>query len=477
MFIRSRAMARITPLIFLTLPGACAVIPDQTPTVSPKPVSSYETQQSFAAPEARWPSDAWWKNWGDSNLDALVTEALASNPTLAETAARLARAEAEAELAGAPLYPDLTANGQIAEQRLSQNYVYPPGSIPKYWRSYPQTTANMSWELDLWGKNHAALAAATSEAEAAQADLAQARLVLSSSLASAWAELARLCATRDTNAAAVEVREKTVDLMRQRQTQGLETEIAVRRAESRLASARGDLKATDEMIALQKNGIAQLLGAGPDRALSIPRPHIDLAGAPGLPSNLAFGLLGRRPDVVAARLRVEASERGIEHAEKAFYPNVNLSALIGFQSLSVEDFARHGSLFGAVGPAVSLPIFDGGRLRGQLHETWADRDLAVADYDRTLSTALREVADTAVSLKALGDRLAEAEAANRSAEEAWRKMSNRYQGGLATALDALTAEDEMLASRHPVDDLRSRAFALDAALAKALGGGWQQTTI
>jgi outer membrane protein TolC len=86
------------------------------------------------------------------------------------------------------------------------------------------------------------------------------------------------------------------------------------------------------------------------------------------------------------------------------------------------------------------------------------------------------VADTAVSQKALGDRLAEAEAANRAAEEAWHRMRHRYEGGLATALDALTAEDEMLGSRHPVDDLRSRAFALDAALAKALGGGWQQTT-
>jgi NodT family efflux transporter outer membrane factor (OMF) lipoprotein len=439
-------------------------------------VSTYKTEQSFAAPEAKWPSDAWWKTWGDSNLDALVAEALASNPTLVEAAARLTRAAAEAELAEAPLFPSLTANGQLAEQRLSQNYLYPPGTIPKYWRSYPQTTANLSWELDLWGKNRAALAAATSEAEAARADVAQARLVLSSSVASAWAELARLYATRDTNVAAVDVREKTATLMRQRQTEGLETEIAVRRAESRLAASRGDLNATDEMIALQKNAIAHMLGAGPDRGLSISRPHLQLASAPGLPSNLALGLLGRRPDIVAARLRAEASESGIERAEKAFYPNVNLASVIGFQSLSMDEFARHGSMFGSIGPAVSLPIFDGGRLRSELRSSRADRDLAVADYDRTLSTALREVADTAVSLKALGDRLAEAETANRDAEDAWRKMRRRYEGGLATALDALTAEDEMLATRHPVDDLRSRAFALDANLAKALGGGWGETT-
>jgi NodT family efflux transporter outer membrane factor (OMF) lipoprotein len=473
MLIRSRIPERLAPLIVLALPCACAVLPDSAPTVSPKTIGSYATQQSFAAAEAAWPADDWWKSWNDPALDGLIAEAVAGQPSVAMAMARLAQAEALAKVAGAPAYPALSVGGDLAEQRLSQNYLYPPGTIPKYWHSYPQATANLSWDPDLWGKNRAALAAATTEAEAARADLAQARLVLSASVAAAWAELARLFATRDTDAAAVEVRLKTVELMRERQVNGLENEISVRRAESRLAAARGALKADDEQIALQRNAIAHLLGAGPDRGLTLPRPRLDLSRAPGLPPQLALQLLGRRPDVVAARLRVEAGESAIDRAEAAFYPNVNLSALIGFQSLSMTDFARHASLFGSVGPALSLPIFDGGALRGQLHGARADRDLAVADYDRTLGTALRQVADAAVSLKAIGGRLSDAEESNRTAEEAASRMRRRYEGGLATALDALTAEDEMLASRHPVDDLRSRSFALDATLAMALGGGWR----
>jgi NodT family efflux transporter outer membrane factor (OMF) lipoprotein len=475
MLIRSRITTRLVPLIVLALPCACAVLPDTTPSISPKTVGSYATQQSYSGQETAWPRDDWWKAWNDPALDGLIAEALAGQPTVAMAMARLSQAEAQAELAGAPAYPSLSVGGDLAEQRLSQNYLYRPGTVPKYWRSYPQATANLAWDPDFWGKNRSALAAATSEAEAARADVAQARLVLSASVAASWAELARLFATHDTDAAAVKVRQETVELMRQRHANGLENEIAVKRAESRLAAARGALKADEEQIALQRNAIAHLLGAGPDRGLILPRPHLDLSRAPGLPPQLALELLGRRPDVVAARLRVEAGESAIDRAKAAFYPNVNLSALIGFQSLSLTDFAKHGSMFGSVGPALSLPIFDGGTLRGQLHGAWADRDLAVADYDRTLSTALREVADAAVGLKAIGGRLSEAEAANHAAEEAASRMRHRYEGGLATALDALTAEDEMLASRHPVDDLRSRSFALDATLAMALGGGWRLT--
>ena len=256
MFIRSRPIARLTSLIFLALPGACAVVPDQVPAVSPKPVSTHETHQSFAAPEARWPSDAWWKTWDDSEPRCAGRGGSGEQPHPCGSRGAPGAGRGRSRTRGGAALPLADGERPIGRAAAQPELSVSAGHDPKYWRSYPQTTANLSWDLDLWGKNRAALAAATSEAEAARADVAQARLVLSSSVASAWAELARLYATRDTNAQAVGVREKTVDLMRQRQTAGVETEIAVRRAESRLASARGDLKATDEMIALHKNAIA-----------------------------------------------------------------------------------------------------------------------------------------------------------------------------------------------------------------------------
>lgn len=475
MFTQSSVSARVILLVFPAILGACAVLPDSAPAVSPKDVSSYAAEKSFVSPQGEWPSDAWWVSWGDTELNALVTEAFSNKPTLKEAAARLAKAEASAQLAGAPEYPDLSLNGEIPWEKQSRNGLMPAAMLPKEWRTYPQATANLSWELDLWGKNRAAFAAATSEVEASAADYAQARLELSSSVASAWAEMARLWSVRDTAESAQDIRHKTLQLMQKRYQQGLENDIAVQRAESRLATARGDLAAADEQISLQRDALAALLGKGPDRGLTILRPRLRLAHAQGLPPQLGLNLLGRRPDIVAARLRVESTTSSIDKAEASFYPDVNLSALIGFQSLSIESFTKSGSLYGSVGPALTLPIFDGGKLRGELRGAWADRDLAVAQYDDTLTGALRQVADAAVSLKALGGRLTAAEQANLAAEKAWQKMRNRYEGGLSTALEVLTAEDDMLSSRRSVDDLRSRAFALDAQLARALGGGWQQT--
>ena len=467
--------AKLATLIWLPMVASCATLPDLPPAPAPKQIDALAGERAFAAPPAEWPSEEWWTSWGDPALDAVMAEALAGSPDMAAAAARLARAGADAEVAGAALLPSLDLNGEITKQRQSENYLTPAVMMPSPWRSYPQATANLSWELDLWGKNRAALAAASGAELAARADVAQARLLLSSSLASAWAELAHLHATRDTAAAALDVRAKTAALMRDRRDHGLETDAALRRADSRLAAARGDIAATDEQLALQRNAIAALMGAGPDRALSIPRPRIDLAAAPGLPPDLALGLLGRRPDVVAARLRIEAAEGRFDRQEAEFYPDVNLSAFIGLQSLGIETFARHGSLIGSIGPALSLPIFDGGRLRGQLKGARADRDLAVADYDSTLTRALHEVADAATSMRALDQRLDAASAANAAAEDAWKLQRQRYLGGLATALDVLTVEDEMLSSRRALDDLRSRAFAIAATLAKSLGGGWRAT--
>jgi len=475
----SVTLFRLVPLVSVLASVACAALPEARSELKPKPVSAYATAQSLPAGTlgageavaADWPSDHWWRGWRDPALDALVEEALVGSPTLAMAIARVDKAQADAQIAGAADYPSLSVEAEITRQRQSANYITPPAFTPRPWRSYPQATLNLSWDLDFWGRNRAALAAATSQAEAARADLAQARLVLSASLASSWAEFARLWARHDIAAAAFEVRAKTVDLMTLRQKQGLETLAAVRRAESRAAAARGDLAALDEFLALQRNAIAALLGAGPDRGLSLPRPHMDLAQAPGLPPDLALGLLGRRPDVIAARLRVEAAESQTESRTAAFYPDVKLSGFLGNQSLGIASFSRSDSRIGSIGPALTLPLFEGGLLRGQLRGAQAERDEAVADYDQTLTTALRDVADVAAQEKALGDRLSSAQAANSAAEEAWSLQRQRYEGRLASALEVLTAEDDMLSSRAGLADLQSRAFTLDAALSKALGGG------
>lgn len=456
--------------------AACASLPLPRERQSQiKPVNDYATEQSFTASTGQWPTQSWWVVYGDSQLDALIAEALADSPSIAVANARLRRAQAIVEVAGAARQPQLGANASASQQKQSYNYLTPPALIEHGWNEYGRATLDFSWELDFWGKNRAALAAATSEAEAAQADAAQARLALASSIASSYAELARQHAALDTAQAAFEIRIKTVELLRSRLDNGLETLGGLRQAEARSAAAEADVLSLAEQISLQRNRIAALLGAGPDRGLDIARPAVNLAKQFALPEQLPVQLLGRRPDVIAARMRAEAAAKRIDQARASFYPNVNLTAFIGVQSLGLDMLTENGSSIGAVGPAISLPIFTGGKLRGQLHSAGAEHAEAVANYDRAVVQALQEVADAAVSQRALGAQIAKADTAVDAAREAWRIQNNRYSGGLSTYLDVLSAEDYLLSNTRLQSDLHSRSFALDVALVRALGGGYSNT--
>ncbi|MFB0937028.1 MAG: TolC family protein, partial [Propionivibrio sp.] len=194
----------------------------------------------------------------------------------------------------------------------------------------------------------------------------------------------------------------------------------------------------------------------------------------GLPRELPANLLGRRPDVVAARLQTEAQLRRIDQKKAEFYPNVNLAAFIGVQSLGLNMLTRSGSTPGSIGPAISLPIFTGGRLQGELRSSVAAYEETVASYNRTVTQALQEVADAGLSQKALSGRLAKAEEAVAAASEAHRVARNRYEGGLSSYLEVLSAEDVLLSSLRSLTDLQSRAFSLDVALTRALGGGYRE---
>jgi NodT family efflux transporter outer membrane factor (OMF) lipoprotein len=471
-----RAAVRAATLLYTLALTACAGLSPPADRPQPKAAESFATEQSFAAPAGNWPVEAWWKGYGDDQLDTLIDEALAGSPTIAIAQARLRRAEALAGIAASATRPQVSANATTAQQKQSQNYLSPAAMTPDGWNDYGRATLDFFWELDFWGRNRAALAAATSDADAAEADAAQARLALSTAIASEYAELARLHAALDTATAALAVRVKTVELFRQRHANGLETRGSVRQVEARRASAEGDVLAINEQLALQRNQIAALLGAGPDRGLTIARPKIDLSRSFALPAQLAAELLGRRPDVVAARLRAQAAEKRISQARAEFYPNVNLVAFIGKQSLGLDVLSEKGSTIGSVGPAISLPIFNGGRLRAQLRGAEADYAEAVANYDGTVTQALRDVADAAVSQKTLEPQLAKADEAVDAAREAWRIQNNRYEGGLSTYLDVLTAEDYLLTNLRTQSDLQSRAFSLDVALVRALGGGYATRT-
>jgi NodT family efflux transporter outer membrane factor (OMF) lipoprotein len=446
------------------------------PSPAVKEVAQLGSAQSFSAPAAAWPGDGWWHAYQDPQLDALIEEALRESPDLDLAQARLAAANATAQVAGATRLPEVTGDVLLNEGRQSYNYLIPPQALPHGWNDYGLATVNLSWELDFWGKNRSALAAALSEQRAAEVEIAQTRLILSTSVASAYAGLVDLYTLRDNAAETLALREKTVALFRQRHGFGLETLASVRQVEARQAAAQAELLALDERIGLQMNAIAALVGAGPDRGLAITRPTAQFAGSQGLPLNLALDLLGRRPDIIAARLRTEAAARRIDEKKAGFYPSVNLIAFMGVQSLGIHNLTKSGSEIGSAGPAVSLPIFNTQRLQGQLRGARAEYDASVATYNATLSNALRQVADAATSRKSLDGELAASRAAVTAAAEAHEIISKRYQGELATYLDVLTAEDALISARRSEAELETRALILDVALVRALGGGFSSSS-
>lgn len=452
--------------------SACAPVPNLGARPEVRAADSYAASQSLAGDaQARWPVANWWTAYNDPQLNALMDEAFRGAPDLAAAAARLRSAQAYAVQAGAAALPRVDASGSAAANQINTGSGLPI-KVPSNVQTIGYGTLNLSFDLDLWGKNRAQRAAALSEADAARLELEQARLALSTNIAAAYADLARLAADRAVQERALQVRLETQKLVTDRVTNGLETRAEEKQAASAVPAARAQLAGIDEQIGLTRNRIAALLGQGPDRGLSIALPKAPTE-ARAIPADVTTDLIGRRPDIAAARARVEAAASRIKVARASFYPSIRLSALAGYGALGLDNLVQgKGAAVFQAGPAISLPIFHGGELRGQYAGARAAYDEAVANYDGRVTAAYNDVADAVTSQKALATRLAESRQALTDSEQAYAIARQRYEGGLSRFLDVLTAEERVLQNRQIVAELEARAFTLDVQLVRALGGGF-----
>lgn len=463
---------RAAAALLALAPALAACVPDVGPQPQPRSAGSLASAQALPSESGQWPGEGWWQSYGDPQLDALIKEGLAGSPDIATAAARLAKAEGMAESAGAALGPNVTLNGKAGGTKQSYVNGFPKEFVPKGWKSTGDLSTGFGLDLDLFGKNRATRHAAISERDAVRIDATAARLALAASIASAYADLSRLYAERDVADQAARIRTDSAKLVADRVTNGLDTEGERAQADSQVPSSRADIAELDTSIDLVRHQLAALVGAGPDRGLAITRPQLAGLGQTALPANVGIDLVGRRPDVTAARLRVEAANQRVKAAKAAFYPDLSLSALIGVQSLGLSNLIQKDALYGNAGPALSLPIFDSGQRSGNYRSERGDYDAAVADYDRVLLGALREVADAVSNRAGLQREDKDARAALDRSEAAYRIARMRYEGGLSTYLDVLTAEDAVVAARRRVADLQARAFTIDIALIRSLGGGF-----
>ncbi|MDB5478432.1 MAG: tolC [Alphaproteobacteria bacterium] len=465
---------QITAILMAALLSGCAIILHLPEPAVMKDAASYETAQSFKANKAQWPEQNWWQRYNEPQLNDLVDEALRNSPDMAQAQARIRSSEAIAQQTRGGLFPEISVNANASEVKQSYNNGVPAAFVPQGFNDTGRVTLDFNYDLDFWGRNRAALRAATSEAEAARVEASQAQLVLTTAITAAYADLARLYADQEAAIEAVKVRKQAAALFQERFENGLENMGGVQQADALRAEAEGEVEAINENIALTKNRLAALTGAGPDRGLKITRPTIIVPASFGLPENLPVDLLGRRPDIVASRLRVDAASSRINAAKANFYPNINLSAYAGVQSLGLDLLTRSGSTIAGIGPAISLPIFDAGQRQGFFRRANADYDAAVASYNQAVTRALQDVADVAVSKKALGLRMAKTQEALDAAKKSHQVAQNRYKGGLATYIEVLRAQDTLIANKRALANIRSRGFTLDVALIRALGGGFSE---
>ncbi|MEB0204442.1 efflux transporter outer membrane subunit [Pseudomonas sp. CCC3.1] len=420
---------------------------------------------------AAWPEKSWWKCLGDGQLDGLIDEALRDSPDMQIASARAHQATAAAGAANAARMPTLNAEADVTRSRLSRSQD-PTGQGSRY-DTLRDIGLTFNYTFDLWGGQRDAWEAALGEARAAEVDAQAASLTLAADVARAYSNLGHAYSVRDLSNDDLQRTRNMLDLSKRRLQAGIDSQYQYQQTESLEASAQEQLINAEKQLKSAHIALAVLLGKGPDRGFEIARPNILSPAAVALPSTLPAELLGRRPDIVAARWRVEAASKHIAAAKTRFYPNLNLTAAAGTQSLLGDALFGSASRFMNIAPAISLPIFDGGRLRAGLDAEDANYDVAVAQYNKTLVAALGDVSDTLEQLNAMSQQISTQQRAAAIAQDSYNSGLQRYESGVGNYLDVLSIEQQLLQAQRQLADLNAEQIDLSIQLMQALGGGFE----
>lgn len=412
----------------------------------------------------------WWRAFGDAQLNQLVDTAIANSPNLRSAQARMARVQAGSDAIRGTELPQVTGSTDLTRQLFSANSIYPPplgGAV----LNTADLRATASWELDFFGKNRAALEASLGQVRAAQADADAARMLLASAVTRSYFSLVRIQAQIGVAERTLAQRTQSQSLVQDRVTAGLDTQLELQQSNGTLPEARYQVELLQEQRALALNALAALTGQ-PNTPIAPVIPQQDAIKSIATAQSIPLDLLGHRADIAAARARVEAAMHDMDNARAMFYPNINLVAFAGYSSIGFDKLLKSGSDQWGVGPAIRLPIFEGGRLRANLRGKTADLDLAVESYNSLVIEAVHDVADQLASAQAIARQQAEQAAAQGSAESAYAIATQRYKAGLGNYLQVLSAETAVLTQRRLAVDLTARALDTQVQLIRALGGGF-----
>ncbi len=474
----------------LLLFAGCASMPPggeraefQEPPAMERTLSEASRQGAATAANA-WPEGEWWRQFRSPELNRVIDVALRDNPGLKKAYDRLNEAGAVANVEGARLLPFLDADAEGKQVRFAKNGVvaaYNPALGGEAATAAFINPVSLRYEFDFWGKNRAAFNAALGEAAAAEAEFAEARLLLTTAIARSYIRGVALAQQLALAQEMVELRRELLRLAETRFHTGLDTDDAVKQAAVDLETAIKRAASTRDFLVVQQDLLARLMGEGPDATQNLfgGKTVIIPARIP-LPAHLPIELLAHRPDLASSMHLAEAAAERIHMAKAEFLPSVDLTAVGGLEAAPLTKnvdtllslLFRGSALNYAITPGVHLPLFEGGRLRGQLAATRAEYDAAVELYNETLLDAVRQVADSLDNWKE-----------TRTILEAHNRLLNSARGELnlthVRLRSGLNDRREMLTSRHTLLDQQYALKALEVDhlfamvdLTEALGGGY-----
>jgi NodT family efflux transporter outer membrane factor (OMF) lipoprotein len=417
-------------------------------------------------------TDAWWKSFDDVQLDRLIRAGLEDSPNLAQAQARVADALARSQVAQSKLLPSANLDASALYQRAPENYIIPPPLAGHtFWMG--QAGASLSWDLDFFGKQANALRRTQALSQSAALDLENAKLMLGTAIAQAYVELYRENALADIAERSASQREDIVAITRRRVAAGVDTQLELRQAEGQLPQAHVARDQAQAAADLAMHELAALSGQGAQAYSSIQRPVLNLDAALPVPATLPINLLARRPDVLAARLEIEAADLQRLADRAAFYPDINLKALAGIGAFGLNNLVQWSARGYGAGPLISLPLFDGGRLRAQYKSSEAQLDAAIAGYNETVLRAVQQTADQLTRIEALARERVEQQKTLEANEAAYKLAEERYRAGLASYLSVLNAETQVLTARQTMVDIVANQAVARVTLLSAVGGSFE----
>jgi NodT family efflux transporter outer membrane factor (OMF) lipoprotein len=460
--------------VLVTIAG-CASTGNIAPQSELDDVSKLDVGSAIrsANADAAWPATNWWKAYADPQLDSWVEAAQSGNPTLAVAQARVRAALSMAGIAHSALAPQVNGDLSMAREHWPDNVFYGPGPLANQNTWNNTGTIALDYHLDLWGHDKHDAESALDVAHASAADARAARLEVEANVVRTYIGMSRDYALLDIAESTLAQQRQILSLAKQRLAGGIGTQLEVSQAETPLPEYEREIDTIEESMALAKNQLAALAGKGPGAGDSITRPVLVLATPDDLPSVLPADLIGHRPDIVAARWTVAAQARGIEVAKADFYPNVNLLASIGGYAAMGPLFqflkSQSGSWTG--GPAMSLPIFDGGRLRAQLGAASAGYDEAVEGYNQTIIAALKDVSDEVVRTRSLQTQHDDAQRSVAIAQKTYGLANESFRRGLTDYVNVLVSQTLLLQAKQQLAKVQAEQLLAHASLVTALGGG------